>query len=690
MNDIKDINEIKNTNNITDMTDIKESNICESSVSSSEEHAHSHSHKHPHNHSHEHHHGHEHEHHHDHGSEKFSVVSVIRPAISIALLVCGMILLKEYRLPGIIVCLAAYLLSGYDVIIEAVENILHLSFFDEEFLMTVASAGAFCIGEFEEAAAVMILFQIGEMLQDYAVGKSRKSIASLMNIRPDTARMVKDSSEVLVSPSEVPLGSEIIVNPGEKIPLDGTIVKGNSMLDTSALTGESIPREVAPGDSVLSGCINSTGVLIVKTNTLYENSTVNRILELVENAGSRKTKTENFITKFSRIYTPTVIGLAILLAFIPPLVLTSGGKSFTDELVLWLHRALSFLVVSCPCALIISVPLSYFAGLGAASGRGILIKGSNYLETLCNLDYVIWDKTGTLTKGVFAVGKVIPAQGFSENEVLKYANAAESHSSHPIAVAIRKYVSEKGFDAPSELVDITESAGYGIIASFNGKRILAGNSKLMESEGIVSYDREESGTVCYIAVQGKYAGCIIVEDSPKEESANAIKKLKETGICENIMLTGDNENAAFKIKKKLDIDTLHAGLLPEDKVHFVEEYTNKGITAFVGDGINDAPSIALSHLGVAMGGLGSDAAIEAADMVIMNDNPMQMVSAVRIARKTHRIATENIILAIVLKIAFLILISLGFVGMWAAVIADVGVCLLAILNALRCITPGRS
>lgn len=640
------------------------------------EHSHEHDHSHEHNHS--------HDHNHNHGFEETSAFDFIKLIISALLFILGLVFLKFFsEFAGNILIISAFVLSGYEVVFNAVKSIFHGHLFDEEFLMSVASIGALCIGEIPEAAAVMILYEIGELLQNYAVGKSRKSIKSLMDIRPDTANLYSDSVIKKVRPSEVNAGDIIIVNPGEKIPLDGTVTEGHSYLDTSALTGESLPREVIEGSECFSGCINTSGVIKIRVTNSFAESTVSKILELVENAESKKSNSENFITKFSVIYTPIVVGLAVIIALLPPILLPLIQVNIDSTFKFWIYKALAFLVVSCPCALIISVPLSYFAGLGAASKNGILIKGSNYLEALCNVKYALFDKTGTLTKGIFTLIKTVPFNNFTQEEVLKYAALAETHSSHPIALAIKNQYTGKRDEV--KISSLEEKAGFGIKAAVDGKNILLGNSKLMEENGIEYVKSNDRKTSMYLSIDGTFAGYMIISDTVKEDAKETVSSLKTTGISEIVMVTGDEKEPGEEIANELGIHKVFTGLLPGDKTDIVSTYVQKGKTFFVGDGINDAPALACSDIGIAMGGLGSDAAIEAADIVIMNDAPSKLITAFKIARKTHRISVENIIFALSIKVLFLILITVGVVGMWAAVFADVGVCLLAVLNSLRCL-----
>jgi Cd2+/Zn2+-exporting ATPase len=576
--------------------------------------------------------------------------------------------------------LAGYLFLGWKVIYRALKNLFRRQFFDENFLMTIASGGAFVIGEYPEALAVMLFYLVGEFFQETAVDKSRKSITDLMGLRPDFA-VVKVNGELRrVAPETVKAGDIIVVKPGEKIPLDGTVIEGESMVDTKALTGESLPRSVGPSDPVLSGCISLNGVLTIQAVKEFGESTAAKIIDLVENAGSKKAPTENFITSFSRYYTPAVVGLAALLAAAPPLFF---GGEWTD----WVHRALVFLVISCPCALVISVPLGFFGGIGAASRNGVLVKGGNYLEALNNLDIVVFDKTGTLTQGVFDVTSLWPAEGFTKEALLEYAARAEALSNHPAARSIvrayGKAVEQK------DLSDYRETTGYGITVRAAGVVLLAGNGKLMDKEKIPFTEPPASGTKVYVSVDGRYAGCIVISDKVKPDSAQAIAGLKKQGVRKTVMLTGDDRQIAEAVARELSIDEVHAQLLPGQKVEKVEELAARkrpgGKLAFVGDGINDAPVLARSDVGIAMGGLGSDAAIEAADIVLMTDELSRLIGAVAIARATKRIVVQNIVFALGIKGIFLVLGALGISGMWEAVFADVGVSVLAILNALRII-----
>ena len=577
-----------------------------------------------------------------------------------------------------LIFLISYLVLAGDVLILALRNILHGQIFDENFLMGIASLGAFCIRQYSEGVAVMLFYQVGELFQSYAVSKSRKSIADLMDIRPDYANVQQGLELIRMDPDDVKIGDLIVIKAGEKVPLDGTVREGSSMIDTSALTGESLPREVAVGDEILSGCINLNGVLTVEVTKEFGESTVSKILDLVENASSKKSKSEQFITKFARYYTPIVVTLAVLLAILPPLLIR--GESFGS----WIYRALSFLVVSCPCALVISIPLSFFGGIGGASRRGILVKGSNYLEALAQTEIVVFDKTGTLTKGVFNVQEIRP-QGLTREILLELAAYAESYSNHPISSSLKRAY---GKAIQNERISgVEEIPGQGVLATVDGKKIIAGNVKLMKAKQISYFTGELIGTVVHVAVDGSYAGYLLISDEVKEDAAQAIQALKKNGIQKIIMLTGDNQNVGAKIAAELGINQVYAELLPADKVDKLEELlrekSGKGKLAFVGDGINDAPVLARADIGIAMGGLGSDAAIEAADVVIMTDEPSKIATAIKISKKTLRIVYQNIILAISIKVIVLILSALGIVSMWAAIFADVGVMILAVLNSFR-------
>ncbi|WP_195953480.1 heavy metal translocating P-type ATPase [Clostridium saudiense] len=581
---------------------------------------------------------------------------------------------------SIILFVASYLAIGGEVILTAIKNILRGEVFDENFLMSIATIGAFFIGEYPEAVAVMLFYQIGEVFQGYAVNKSRKSISSLMNIRADYANVLRNGSEFKVSPEEVNLEEIIVIKPGERVPLDGTVIEGTSFLDTSALTGESVPREVKTSDEILSGAINDNGVLKVKVNKEYGESTVARILELVENASNKKAPTEKFITKFSKVYTPIVVFIAIIVAIVPPLLIKDA--TFSE----WLYKALSLLVVSCPCALVVSIPLGFFSGIGAASKKGILVKGGNYLEALKESEIVVFDKTGTLTKGVFKVTN-INAKNISEDELLEITAIGESNSNHPIALSIANAYGKE--INKNEIESYKEVAGHGVEAIIKGKKVLLGNSKLMKSNNI-SYDEVDTiGTIVHIAIDGEYKGNIVISDEVKENVKEALTELKSVGIKKTIMLTGDSKVVADKVAKAIGIDEVHAELLPSDKVNKVEEILNKksanGKVLFVGDGINDAPVLARADIGIAMGGVGSDAAIEAADVVLMKDKVEAISEAIRVSRKTSKILWQNIIFSLAIKVAVMILVIFGLTNMWAAVFADVGVTLLAVLNSMRII-----
>ena len=572
----------------------------------------------------------------------------------------------------------SYIIVGGDVVKRAVKNIFKGQVFDENFLMSIATIGAFFIGEYPEGVAVMLFYQVGELFQSYAVGKSRKSIASLMDIRPDYANVKKGDELVKVDPDEVQIGDIIVIKAGEKIPLDGKVIEGSSIIDTSALTGESVPREVEVGSDILSGCININGVITAEVTKEFGESTVSKILDLVENASSKKSNSEQFITKFARYYTPVVVIIAVFLAIIPPLVM--DGATFSD----WIYRALAFLVVSCPCALVISIPLSFFGGIGGASKKGILVKGSNYLEALAETEIVVFDKTGTLTKGVFNVQEIHP-EGVSKEELLELTAYVESYSNHPISLSLKRAYSKEIDNG--RISDVEEISGHGVIATVDGKKVMAGNIKLMKMMDIPYFKGELIGTVVHVAVNNKYIGYIVIADEVKEDSAQAIKELKAANIKQTVMLTGDNKSVGSKVAKELGLDKVYAELLPADKVEKLEELfsqkSKKGKLAFVGDGINDAPVLARADIGIAMGGLGSDAAIEAADIVIMTDEPSKIATAMKISKKTLKIAHQNIVFAIGIKIIVLILSAFGITTMWAAIFADVGVTIIAVLNAFR-------
>ena len=574
--------------------------------------------------------------------------------------------------------LISYIIVGFEILKKAVRNIKRGKVFDENFLMSVATIGAFAIQEFPEAVAVMLFYQIGELFQDYAVDKSRKSISDLMDLRPDYANVLRNGKEEKIDPDGVKIDEIIIVKPGEKVPLDGVIIEGNSFIDTKGLTGEPKPRRVAESNEILSGCINLEGILKIRVKKEYDESTVSKILELVENASSKKSKSEKFITKFAKYYTPIVVIVAVFLALIPPLIIKNA--TFSD----WLYRALSFLVVSCPCALVISIPLSFFGGIGGASKNGILIKGSNYLEALSNLETVVFDKTGTLTEGVFKVQK-INSIGISDEDLLEIAAYAEWYSNHPIAKSVKQEYSKNVEEV--KIKNVKEITGKGILASIDEKQVLIGNEKLMQEYNINYEKSKEVGTILYIAIDNVFSGTILISDKIKDDSVKCIELIKTNGIKQTIMLTGDKKEIAENISKKLGIDKVHSELLPDEKVKKMEELLknktqNKKI-AFVGDGINDAPVLALADIGIAMGGLGSDSAIEAADIVIMTDEPSKISIAIKISKKTMKIVRENIIFAITIKIIVLILSALGIATMWEAVFADVGVAIIAILNSLR-------
>ncbi len=573
----------------------------------------------------------------------------------------------------------SYIIVGGEVVLRAIKGIVRGQVFSEHFLMSVATIGAFFVGEYPEGVAVMLFYLLGELFQDMAVGRSRKSISSLMNIRPDYANLKAGDELKKVSPEDVNVGDIIVIKPGEKVPLDGKVIEGISMVDTSALTGESLPRELEPGKTALSGFINKNGVLTVEVTKDYGESTVSRILDLVQNAGSRKAPTEQFITKFARYYTPIVVFGALALAIIPPLIIQ--GATFSE----WIYRALLFLVISCPCALVISIPLGFFGGIGGASKRGILVKGSNYLEALNNVETIVFDKTGTLTKGVFKVTGINPQPGYRGEELIEYAAYAEGYSNHPIALSIiSAYKEEIDKD---RIENYQEIAGHGIKVDVNGKEVLAGNSRLMYSENIEYKDVETLGTVVHVAINREYAGNIVISDEVKEDSAHAIEELNSLGIRKTVMLTGDLKSVGDTIGKQLGLDEVYSELLPADKVDKLESLDNqkssKGKLVFVGDGINDAPVLARADIGIAMGGLGSDAAIEAADIVIMTDEPSKIATAIKIAKRTRMIVYQNIAFALGAKAIFLVLGAFGVATMWEAVFADVGVAILAIFNAMR-------
>ena len=601
-----------------------------------------------------------------------------RIIIGAAVLAAAVLLSLNNEWLQIALFIISYIIVGGDVVKRAVKNIFKGQVFDENFLMSIATIGAFFIGEYPEGVAVMLFYQVGELFQSYAVGKSRKSIASLMDIRPDYANVKKGDELVKVDPDEVQIGDIIVIKAGEKIPLDGKVIEGGSMIDTSALTGESVPREVEVGSDILSGCININGVITAEVTKEFGESTVSKILDLVENASSKKSNSEQFITKFARYYTPVVVIIAVFLAIIPPLVI--DGATFSD----WIYRALAFLVVSCPCALVISIPLSFFGGIGGASKKGVLVKGSNYLEALAETEIVVFDKTGTLTKGVFNVQEIHP-EGVSKEELLELTAHAESYSNHPISFSLRRAYSKEIDNG--RISDIEEISGHGVIATVDGKKVMVGNIKLMKMMDIPYFKGELIGTIVHVAVNNKYIGYIVIADEVKEDSAQAIKELKAANIKQTVMLTGDNKSIGSKVAKELGLDKVYAELLPADKVEKLEELfsqkSKKGKLAFVGDGINDAPVLARADIGIAMGGLGSDAAIEAADVVIMTDEPSKIATTMKISKKTLKIAHQNIVFAIGIKIIVLILSAFGITTMWAAIFADVGVTIIAVLNAFR-------
>lgn len=618
-----------------------------------------------------------HGHSHDHGAQSIKImVGRLIAGLAIGAVAFALSLSRELEL---ILFIASYLIVGGDIVFKALKNIVRGHVFDEYFLMSIATVGAFVIGEYPEGVAVMFFYQIGELFQSIAVNRSRKSIGALMDIRPDFANL-KTSTEIKrVNPEEVRIGDLIVVRPGEKVPLDGKVIEGTSAMDTSALTGESVPREVAAGDDVLSGFINKNGVLTVEVSKGFGESTVAKILDLVENASSKKAPTENFITKFARYYTPFVVIVAVLLAVLPPLLFS--GATFSE----WVYRALVFLVISCPCALVVSIPLGFFGGIGASSKHGVLVKGSNYLEALNDVKYVVFDKTGTLTKGAFKVTGIHPQNGWTEQALLRQAAFAEMHSTHPIAESIKEAYGQELNEAL--LSDYNEISGHGIQVIFEGKEVLAGNAKLMKREHVDFTTPTELGTIVHIAVDKQYAGYLVIADEVKEDSAKAIRSLKSLGVKKIVMLTGDIKAVGEAVGKKLGVDEVRSELLPQHKVEELEKIdrlkSSKEKIVFVGDGINDTPVLARADVGVAMGGLGSDAAIEAADIVIMTDEPSKLASAIRIAKRTRRIVWQNILFALLVKAIFLLLGAFGIATMWEAVFSDVGVTLLAVLNAMR-------
>lgn len=609
-----------------------------------------------------------------------------RIVVALLLLIAVSILDALVEMPWILrlaLYLVPYLVIGYDILKKAGKGILKRQVFDENFLMAVATVGAVCLGDYKEGAAVMLFYQIGELFQSVAVGKSRKNIAALMDIRPDYANMMVDGKLEKVDPDDVEIGSEIIINPGEKVPIDGVITEGNTTLNTSALTGESLPRDASCGDEIISGCINMTGMIKVKTTKEFGDSTVSKILDLVENSAMKKSRSENFITKFAKYYTPAVCYGALALAILPPIVrLLMGSSPMWGE---WIIRALTFLVISCPCALVISIPLSFFGGIGCASSNGILVKGSNYLEALSATKYIVFDKTGTLTKGVFEVTASYPENGFDKETLLGMAAYAESSSSHPISLSLKKAYGQE-LDL-SRVSDIEEIAGHGVCARVDGKKVYVGNMRLMQRENLTVTTEHKEGTVCYVAVDGTYAGCIVISDVVKPTTKDAIAGLKKNGIKKTIMLTGDANETAQRVAAEIGIDEVHSELLPADKVAQVEHILNakgeKENLAFVGDGINDAPVLSRADIGIAMGAMGSDAAIEAADVVLMDDDPAKIALAMKISVRTLKIVRENIVFALAVKAVCLILGALGIANMWVAIFADVGVMVLAVLNATR-------
>lgn len=616
-------------------------------------------------------------------------------SVTTVLLVCAVCIEKFCQLPVwqlLVIYLVPYLLIGFGTLKEAAEGIIDGDLFNEDFLMSVATIGALCIGflpgaetEFPEAVFVMLFFQIGELFEEYAEGKSRDSISHLLAIRPDVANVERDGKVSEVSPENVAIGEIIVVKPGERVPIDGKVIEGETSLDTAALTGESLPRDISVGDSIMSGCINLSGVVRVKTTKAFGESTVSKIIDLVESADKNKSRSESFITKFARVYTPVVVIAALILAFVPPVFAEAG---FLDSFPTWLHRALIFLVVSCPCALVISVPLSFFGGLGAASKRGVLIKGSNFVDALARLGVVVFDKTGTLTYGKFEVEAVHPTD-FDERELLHLAAHVEHFSTHPIGAALRSAFPEEAADG-CEVANVEEIAGRGVRAEVAGRTVCVGNSKMMDDLGVEWHDCHLAGTIVHVAVDGKYAGHIVISDVVKKDSDEAIKSLKKLGVDRTVMLTGDREAVGKEVAEKLGLDEYHAGLLPADKVAQVERLISEKpagkVLAFVGDGINDAPVLKRADVGIAMGGLGSDAAIEAADVVLMDDKPSKIAVAVRIARRTIRIARQNVWFAIGVKVSILALAAAGLGTMWMAVFADVGVTVLAVFNAMRALS----
>jgi len=601
----------------------------------------------------------------------------IGAAVILSIIVSAAKVPELVKLAGYI---AAYVIAGYEIFIKALKNLLSGQIFDENFLMAIASLGAFLIGDMLEAVSVLVFYDIGEMLQDMAVNRSKRNIEELMDIRPDYANKIIGDTVSMVPAESVAKGDMILVKPGERIPLDGIIVKGRSFVDARALTGESVPVQVHEGDEVLAGTVNQNGAIYIRVAKPYTESTVSKILELVRNAGSKKAQTEKFITKFARVYTPAVVIAAVAVAIIPPLLQFGSIQ-------LWLYRALSFLIISCPCALVISIPLSYFGGIGGGARHGVLVKGSNYLDALQNIDTIVFDKTGTLTKGVFEVTRLVPAAGVDAGRLLKYAAVAEKNSNHPIAKSILSYYKSQHNSEPEQADKIIEAAGQGIIAEYAGQTILAGNDKLLKSYRINAPSANEAGSIVHVAVDGSYLGFIVISDRLKADAAAAIKRLKGLGVRRTVMLTGDRDESARLVAMQCGLDEYRAQLLPQDKVAFFEGFKNeaaqKGKVVFVGDGINDAPVLAAADIGIAMGGIGSDAAIEAADVVIMNDNPDRIASAIIIARKTRKIVIQNIVFALGVKLLIMVLAFFGISSIWFAIFADVGVALLALLNAMR-------
>ena len=649
-----------------------------------EKHNHSNECEHCHEHHEHHEHEHEHEHHHHHHGEEEEeghgrLVKIIVAAVLLAVAVVIEKKTDWATWQYLLLFLVPYLIVGWDTLKEAAEGLFEGEALSEDFLMSIATLGALGIGfmpgaetQFPEAVFVMLFFQVGELFEELAEGRSRKSISHLMDIRPDTAHVERDGKLLTVKPEEVAVGEIILIQPGEKVPMDGVVLEGKSSLDTVALTGESVPRSIHEGDEILSGCVNQSGVLRVKTTKAFGESTASKILDLVENAASAKSKSESFITKFARVYTPIVVALAVLVAVVPGLI--------TGEWATWIYRGLLFLVVSCPCALVISVPLTFFGGLGGASRKGILVKGSNLLDKLSQVKTVVFDKTGTLTEGVFEVTAVHP-EVIDQKELLHLAAHVERHSTHPIAMALRNAYPNEADDCKVE--GIEETAGHGVIAQVNGKRVAVGNSKLMEAEGAAWHPCEHSGTIIHVSIDGEYAGHVVISDRIKADAAEGIAALKATGVHKAVMLTGDQESVAAAVAQTLNVDEYHAQLLPADKVSEVEKLLSQGTLAFVGDGINDAPVLTRADVGIAMGALGSDAAIEAADVVLMDDKPSKIATAIKIARRTIGIAKQNIVFAIGIKVLVLVLATLGLATMWMAVFADVGVTVLAVLNAMR-------